>query len=313
MLYVRRMEYVALDLETTGLDAERDRIIEFCLVRMDGDLRELERWTEMVNPGRTIPEEVIAIHGITDAEVADKPPFSDFAARVQEWVGERVLVAYNHPFDRDVLHYELQRAGQAGITMDHPFIDPFQIYRRNHPHTLEGAYRHYVGRPMPNAHRAEADTDAMIDVLRAQREAHALPADLREAVEVPERQWLDRARRIYRDDCGAVRFGFGKYRDSRLEEHEDYARWMLSADFPMDTKRAIGALLDSVEAARRAKREAASGRAPGRAPEPVLSSRDGASGQASPGSGAAAPPAASAAVGQGAAVKAPRDGVKRNA
>ncbi len=241
------MEFLALDLETTGLDPERDRIVEFCLVRLNAELEELERWTQLVNPGQPIPGEVVAIHGITDADVAGQPPFSAFAQKVQEWVNARVLIAYNHSFDRDVLHYELQRAGQQGVAMNHPCIDPFMIYRRNQPHTLEGAYRHYVGKELAGAHRAEADTDAMLEVLRAQRGAHGLPDDLSQAVEVPDRQWLDRARRLYRDD-GEVRFGFGKYRDGLLEDHADYARWMLSADFPMDTKRAISAILEGLEA-----------------------------------------------------------------
>ncbi len=244
------MEYLALDLEATGLDPERDRIVEFCVVRLDGELHELERWSELVLPGIPIPDPVVAIHGIRDSDVEGRPPFTAFAERMQELVTPRILIAYNHSFDRDLLHYELQRAGQPGVAIDHPFIDPFQIYRRNHPHTLAGALRHYVGRGLPDAHRAEVDTDAMLDVLRAQRAMRQVPPDLQGAVEVPEKQWLDRARRIYRDDTGEVRLGFGKYRDQLLRDRSDYARWMLSADFPMDTKRAISSLLEQWEAQR---------------------------------------------------------------
>ncbi|MGB0652594.1 MAG: 3'-5' exonuclease [Thermoplasmatota archaeon] len=252
------MHLLAFDLETTGLHPERDRIVEFSFISLDEQLGEQERWSQRVHPGVPIPAQARDIHGISDADVAELPRFEAFADRIQALIEDRTLVAYNHLLDRDMLHYELLRAGRPGIPVDQPVIDPFLLYRRHRPHTLEGAVRHYLDRSLEDAHTAEGDAAATVDVLRAQLEHPDLPANLEALVEKPDRQYLDRARRVYEHEDGSVRFAFGKHRDRRLIEHEDYARWMLAADFPMETKRIVSDALDAASPVHMTERPAAS-------------------------------------------------------
>jgi DNA polymerase III epsilon subunit-like protein len=254
---------VAFDLETTGLDGERARIIEFCFIELDESLNELARWTELVDPGIPIPADSVKVHGITDAEVKGRPPFSHFAARVQALVQDAVLVAHNHKFDLEILSRELVRAGQPGLKPNHPCIDTQRIEAFVNSHSLGETFKRYTGQAFEGAHRSAADTAACVEVLRRQRAAHAarLPGDLegllvanlerRARPDREERNWLDHGRRFYADGKGMIRFGFGKYRDCpamqvhrcerdatpREMSHTDYLAWMRDkTDFPADVK-----------------------------------------------------------------------------
>lgn len=236
---------VALDLETTGLDPESDRIVEFCFIELDDRLQESSRWTERVNPGIPIPPEVTQVHGIKDADVAAKPGFDAHAARIQALLDDAVLMAYNHHFDINCLHYELVRHGQAGLSMERPVVDPLDIFRRFHPHSLAGAVKRYLDADIADAHSAEGDTQAMLDVFRAQIEAHGLEPRASANLVERDRRYLDRKRCFYQDPKGVVRFGFGKYRHEPVEAHVDYMQWMLGRDFPDETKNVAKKLVDA--------------------------------------------------------------------
>lgn len=239
---------VAFDLETTGLSPETDRIVEFCFITLDDELNEQSRWTERVNPGIPIPDEVIEVHHITNEDVADCPTFPAFADRIQEMLADKILIAYNHGFDMNMLHYELVRHGHPGLKMDHPVIDPLVIFRRNHPHSLGGAVRHYLDRELGDdeAHSAEGDTAAMVDVLRAQIQSHGLASTATGNLLERDRKYLDRAKRFYEDPDGVARFGFGKHKDGAVADHIDYVQWMLAKDFSEDTKNVAARLVDQV-------------------------------------------------------------------
>jgi len=258
---------VAFDLETTGLDGEHARIVEFCFIELDEGLNELSRWTELVNPGFPIPPDTVKVHGITDAMVAGRPHLRAFAPRIQALVQDAVLVAHNHKFDLEILSRELQRAGQVGLRPNHPCIDTQRIESFVNSHSLAATFTRYVGQPFDGAHRSQADTAACVEVLRRQRAKHAdkLPPDL-EGLLVPnlekrarpdreQRNWLDHGRRFYADAKGLIRFGFGRYRDCpalqvhacprefgglREASHTDYLAWMRDkTDFPVDVKTLI--------------------------------------------------------------------------
>lgn len=246
---------VALDLETTGLNPYEDRIVEFCLMRLDDELNVIETWTERVNPGMPIPAETTEIHGISDEDVADKPGFEAFAPKVQEWIQGTPLMAYNHTFDLTAIHEELARAGQTGITLDHPTIDPYHIFRTHVPHSLTGAVRYYLDETMENAHEAEADVLAMVRVYKAQMAAYEdLENEASKNLIKLEKRFLDRQRKFYIDEEGIVRFNFGRdFRDQPALERPDILSWMLNKDFGADAKRIASRYL---EQARKLHREA---------------------------------------------------------
>lgn len=233
--------FLAFDLETTGLDKEKDRIVEFCLLELDAELKVISRWTERVHPGVPIPPEVSKIHGIHDADVADCRPFSAYSQRIQRLVKEAVLIGYNIDYDIDLLHYELQRVGLPGIAVNHPRIDALSLFREFVPdlYRLTGAVRHYLGREHTNAHGAEADAEAAVDILRAQRQQHPeVAARLGDASGPgqPAIQWLDRGHKFYADAQGVIRFAFGNNRDKPVQENLSMLEWILERDFAEDTK-----------------------------------------------------------------------------
>ena len=252
------MKLVAFDLETTGTEPEADRIVEFCFIELTPELEEKGRWGRLVNPGRPMPPEVVAVHGITDDMVANEPPFATHASRIQRLVEGAVLVGHSVRFDVAFLHAELVRAGQPGLQVNHATIDTVQIERAVNSHRLASCFERYTGKPMADAHRSEADIQATVEVLRAQRQAHAdrLPASL-EGLIGPQlhrhfhpdeevREWLDHGRKFY-DEGGRTFFGFGKFRgqaiDAKDADHTSYLAWMKDRDFPEDTKRVVGKLL----------------------------------------------------------------------
>ncbi len=251
------MKLVAFDLETTGVDPENDRIVEFCFIELDEDLSEQGRWSRLVNPQIPIPQETVDIHGITDEMVADEPPFATHAARIQRLIQDATLIGHSVRFDVSFIHNELVRAGQPGLDANHPTIDTLQIERNVNSHRLAACFERYTGETLDDAHRSEADIAATVDVLRGQRAQHAdkLPTDLTSLVgpqlsrhfdpEGDPRRWLDHGRKFY-EQGGRTYFAFGKFRgqviDSTNPDHTSYLAWMKDRDFPADTKKVAAQL-----------------------------------------------------------------------
>ncbi len=246
--HARPTRVVAFDLETTGLDPKQDRIVEFAFIVLDDELEELDRWSELVDPGRPIPRDASQVHGITDDDVADAPRFTALAPLVQAMIDDTILMAYNHEFDREFLDAELVRAGGPGIATQTPAIDPMVHFKRHHPDTsnrLEHAVQHYLDEALEGAHRAIHDTAAMVDVFRAMQRVHPdLSGSLADAI-VERRDWVDDDRKLYADEDGVVRFGFGKHEGDPVRRHERYAEWMLGADFPEETKARLREVLSA--------------------------------------------------------------------
>lgn len=250
------------DLETTGTDPESDRIVELAAVGPD----EEEPLVRRYNPGRPIPPGATAVHGISDDDVADAPAFEEEAGWVQELIEGRVLCGYNiRSFDTVMLDLELRRAGQPGVDLDRVReVDLLRVWeemeggvrtageRSSGPDgrggddaprwTLSHAVRRYLGRDLEGAHSAAGDTRVLPRLLDAMREAHGL--GLEEMLVLSRRpDEVDRAGKLRRRR-GEVVFAFGKHRGEPVTEHPDYARWILDADFPRDTKRALETFLE---------------------------------------------------------------------
>lgn len=103
--------FVFVDLETTGANAQRDRITEVGVVEWDGE--QVQEWSTLVNPQTAIPPFITTLTGISDAMVADAPSFAELAANLHERLQGRVFVAHNARFDYGFLKNEFQRVGMA--------------------------------------------------------------------------------------------------------------------------------------------------------------------------------------------------------
>jgi len=168
----RDLPIALIDVETTGRDASEDRVVEIgVVVGKAGEVVRRSNW--LVNPGRSIPEEVRAVHGISDADVKDAPAFGDVAAAVLDALSGCVPAAYNAPFDRAFLVSECARAGQSGAPVpalrhDVEWLDPLvwarELQREERSKAL-GEVAARLGVSLENAHRASDDAEAALRVL----------------------------------------------------------------------------------------------------------------------------------------------------
>lgn len=228
-------KFWAVDTETTGMDADTDRIIEIYAVEVTFPGLEVRQWRRnRFNPGIPIPPEATLRHGIRDEDVENESPFSFRAAAWQEVFQDACLIAYNAPFDLRILNAELIRAGQRGLSASTPIIDPYQFFREDFTRTLTDAVRHYLRKPHPLAHTAKGDVHAMLRVLRRQMKTRN-PDHVLEIAFLANR--LDFSGRFIRDQHGIIRTNFGKHKGQPAGAYPAYLRWMLTSDFPEDTKR----------------------------------------------------------------------------
>lgn len=244
---------IFFDLETTGVNHAKDRIVEMALVKINPDGTR-ETYVKRINPGIPIPAETTAIHGITDEDVKDAPPFKQIAHGLYEWMKGCDLGGYNSArFDLPVLAEEFLRAGINVDFADRRMVDVQQIFFKMEQRTLSAAYKFYCNKPLENAHSAEADILATIEVLEAQMDRYEeLPKEvdqLHQYVNAGE-SCVDFARSLVLKD-GKVVFNFGKYKHRSVEEifnkEPQYYDWMMSADFTLHTKQKISEILNRMK------------------------------------------------------------------
>lgn len=233
------------DLETTGTNLAKDRIVEIAILKIypNGN-KESKTW--LVNPGMPIPEEVIAIHGITNEKVANEPTFNELAPRINEMIKGCDLGGYNsNRFDIPLLVEELLRAGIDFEMKSTHSVDVQTIFHKMEQRTLSAAYQFYCGKNLEDAHSAEADTMATYEVLKSQIERYEeLENDIASLAHFSARKkFADFAGFIAYDKNGAEVFAFGKYKGKNVEkvfeEEPGYFGWIQNADFPLYTKRVL--------------------------------------------------------------------------
>jgi DNA polymerase-3 subunit epsilon len=236
---------IFFDLETTGTDFSKDRIVEICYIKVYPDGREVE-YTMRINPEMHIPEGASAVHGIYDADVKDCPTFREVAREIaNEFEGCDVAGFNSNRFDLPMLAEEFLRA-QVDIDLSRlRAIDVQVLYHKREPRTLSAAYKFYCGENLEDAHSALADTRATYNVLKAQLDHYDdMPNDI-EALskESSFTNNVDFAGRIVYDENGREVFNFGKYKgmpvDAVLDRDPSYYGWMMNGDFSLNTKQVL--------------------------------------------------------------------------
>lgn len=236
---------IFLDLETTGVDVSADRIVEISLIKLSPDGSE-EVKTRRLNPEMHIPAEATAIHGITDDDVKDCPKFREVAKSLAAWIEGADLAGYNsNKFDIPMLAEEFLRAGVDVDLKKRKAIDVQNIFHKMEQRTLVAAYKFYCDKELQDAHSAEADTRATLEVLRGQLERYGeLENDVDFLAEFSTRERsADYAGRVVYDERGVEVFGFGKHKGRAVAEvfaqEPSYYTWMMNGDFPQYTKKVI--------------------------------------------------------------------------
>ena len=231
------------DIESTGIVPQRDRIVEIAVLKImpDGSSRNTVR---RLNPQMPIPPGATAIHGITDADVADCPVFADIADKLLNYLDGCDLAGYNiQGFDIPLLENEFKRVGLDLQTSQRRVIDAYTLFCKLYPRTLTAAYKFFCGKDLEGAHGAAADTAATFEVLMGQLTRHPeLPRtvdELADFSDMTDPDAVDRNRR-FKWNGDEVMVNFGKYAGRSLrdiaENEPGFLRWIIKSDFPDDVR-----------------------------------------------------------------------------
>ena len=236
------------DLETTGIDITKDRIVEISILKVypNGN-KESKTW--LVNPTIPIPKAASDVHGITDERVAGEPTFKELAKQIHNMIKDSDLAGYNSDrFDIPLLAEEMLRAEVDFDLGNRVSVDVQTIFHKMEQRTLSAAYKFYCGKGLIDAHTASADTNATYEILKAQLDRYdSLENNIKKLSEFTYRKQIaDFAGFIGYNDKGEEIFTFGKHKGKRVEdifdEEPGYFGWLLGADFPLYTKKILTAI-----------------------------------------------------------------------
>jgi len=233
------------DLETTGIDVAKDRIVEISIFKVypNGN-KESKTW--LVNPTIPIPPQSTAVHGITNEKVANEPTFKQLAGQIHNMIKDSDLAGYNSDrFDIPLLAEELLRAEVDFDMKNRVSVDVQTIFHKKEERTLSAAYKFYCNGNLENAHSAEADTMATYEILKAQLDRYEdLENDMKTLSEFTTRKrFVDFAGFIALNNEGQEIFTFGKHKGALVEDVLDkepgYFSWIQNAEFPLYTKKVL--------------------------------------------------------------------------
>jgi DNA polymerase-3 subunit epsilon len=233
------------DLETTGINISKDRIVEISVLKIfpNGN-KESKTW--LVNPKIPIPDEVSNIHGITDDMVVNEPSFDSIGVHVKEMINKCDLGGFNsNKFDIPLLAEEFLR-NEIDFNLENiKCIDVQNIFHKMEKRTLGAAYKFYCQKDLIDAHSSKADTLATFEVLEAQIEKYS---ELENNVDFlsdfsSRNKSVDLAGFIIYNKDNIPCFSFGKHKgktvDFIIENEPGYLGWILNSDFPMYTKKIL--------------------------------------------------------------------------
>jgi len=236
--------FIAFDLETTGVDTSKDRIVQYCFIKM-GSGKEWEVKKALVNPGIPIPKGASDVHGIKDEDVAKARMFSEIAPYLLPWLDGAILMHFNGiGFDVPLLATEFERAGY----MDHglynaKMIDGMVLYRKYRSHSLIAAAKDISNEDIEeSAHDAEVDVRATIGVIKGLMGKLSLTAS-EACVQSFSDGHVDFAGKLKLDEDGHPTYAIGKAKGSRVIDDPGFGEWMLKNDFPTETKNILKQIL----------------------------------------------------------------------
>jgi DNA polymerase-3 subunit epsilon len=234
-----------IDLETTGVSLSADRIVEIAIIKIMPDQSRVTK-RKIINPQMPIPQGAIDVHGITNEMVKDAPTFKEVANEVKVFIDGCDLGGYNsNRFDIPILMEEFLRAGMSVDLSTRKMVDVQHIFYSMEPRTLTAAYKFYCEKELVDAHSAEADIAATIDVFLAQLNKYTQLGNTVESVlgVIGEDKIVDYARRFSFNDKGVEVFNFGKHKGMSvldvIKKEPSYYDWIMKGDFPLHTKQKL--------------------------------------------------------------------------
>lgn len=253
-------DLVFFDVETTGLNVIRDRIIQIALIKLPEKGGPATELSMLINPGIPISEEAMAVHGITPKDLANKPVFQQVAQKIWDFIGNADLAGYNsNRFDIPMLMEEFARVGMEFDVSKRRLIDVQRIFYKMEPRTLKAAYRLYCQRELEDAHDALADVRATMEVFKGQLKMYEgrdmigedgvkVPAPVKNDMQAlhnftNDLNFLDATQKLKVQSDGTVVFTFGKYNGQPVKEvllkEKQYGFWILEKEFSFQVKQII--------------------------------------------------------------------------
>ena len=255
---------VFFDIEATGLNVVRDRIVQIALIKFIPGKEEPEEMEMLINPGIPISEEAMAVHGITPDMVRNKPTFEQVSQKIFDFIGNSDIAGYNSDrFDVPMLMEEFYRSGIDFDIEHRNLIDVQKIFYKMEPRTLKAAYAHYCGKSLEDAHDALADVRATVEVLGGQLQMYkdvdykdgdgiTTPAPIQNdmpaiAKFLNDGNMLDVTQKLRMSPTGEIVFNFGKYigkpAGKILYEDRQYYHWIQEKEFSGQVKNLTTKLL----------------------------------------------------------------------
>lgn len=250
------------DLETTGLNISKDKIIEIGIVKIDPNHKE-SNFIQRINPEIPIPEESFEIHGISNDDLKDCPTFKEVAQKIVDFIGDADLAGYNsNKFDIPFLIEQFLQHDIKFSMENRRYIDVQTIFHKMEQRTLAAAYKFYCKQELKDAHSAEADAKATYEILKAQIERYDEVENdidfLQEFTLTGKHKKIDFVGRLAENKKGEIIYNFGKHSGKTLKEvfesEPGYHRWIIDNEFPLYTKQIVKAETDKLLAAQRQKK-----------------------------------------------------------
>lgn len=257
-----------IDLEATGLNVIRERIVQIAIIKYPakgGDPTEL---TMLINPGIPISEEAMSVHHIMPKDLANKPTFQQVAQKIYDFIGDADIAGYNsNRFDVPMLMEEFARVGIEFDISKRRLVDIQRIFYRMEPRTLKAALQFYCGQDMEDQHDALADVKATIEVFKGQlrryegvdlhdEEGNIIPQPIRKDIQLlhdftNDTKMLEPTQRLRNGVDGTVVFNFGKYMNQSvvevLSKDRQYYHWIMNKDFSTQVKQIVKKLMTEYE------------------------------------------------------------------
>ena len=241
-----------LDLETTGTDPAKDRIVEIAVLKVSPNGSKSMK-SERINPGIPIPESASLIHGIYDKDVKDAPTFAKIAKDYFIFLNDCDLSGFNSSrFDYPIISEEFLRVGMNFSMEGRRHVDVQRIFHLMEKRNLEAAYKFYCGKKLEGAHSAKGDVEATYEVLMAQLDHYS--KELKNDIDflndlTKDGDFVDMNRRMVFIN-GEPAINFGKHKGKTIKQLQksepQYFDWILKSDFPLDFKQKLKDILEDL-------------------------------------------------------------------
>lgn len=256
------------DIEATGLNVLRDRIVQIAIIKYFKDGRDPAELSLLINPGIPISLEAMMVHGIQPKDVANKPTFQQVGQKIYDFIGNADLAGYNsNRFDIPMLMEEFARIGLDFDIERRRIIDVQRIFYKMEPRTLKAALKFYCDKELVDAHDAMADVRATVDVFQGQlqryqgidfedEEGKVVPSPITGDIQAlheftNDLRFVDATQRLRYDVDGVVVFNFGKYEGQPVAEtlvkDKNYYNWIMNKEFSTQVKQVVKRLVKDYE------------------------------------------------------------------